>query len=253
MIHFFGLFFIPIALMVIWSVFGEISLKAIENLYIKFSLLALGGVAVSYGLTLVIKYFSAKTHISQMNFGNWKALLIGCALGLVVSLLSGYLFHVTQNPDTDFGRLTEGIGPRFIGNISPAVIEEVVFRGGIVHSVTVLWGEGLGLASGSIPFGLIHLIGRLLGKPVGLWHVLGVTAAGLLLSVAYLKFGLLFAIGVHWIWNSLCGTWVTVFGLPKYNGVQMIEGAWTTVLVLLCFTVILFFLPSGIPKINLSE
>ena len=109
----------------------------------------------------------------------------------------------------------------------------------------------VGLMSGSLPFGLIHLVGRLLGKPVGVLHVIGVTAAGLLLSLAYLRFGLMFAIGVHWIWNSLCGTWVSIFGLPKNGGVQMIEGAWTTVLVLLLFVAIIYFLP-GAGRITLS-
>jgi uncharacterized protein len=245
-----ALIFVPSVIMVVWSVLGEVLLKSVSDLYMKTLILAVTGILGGICLFLIIKFFSRKTNIGPTNIGSWSSLLFGCFAGLVISLTSGYLFYATKQPATDFTKYSNKIGPRFIGNVSPAIIEEIAFRGGVVHAVTSFWGKGLGLLSGSVPFGLIHLVGRLLGKPIGLWHVIGVTSAGLLLSIAYLRFGLLFVIGVHWIWNSLCGVWVSIFELPRNGGVQIIEGAWTTVLVLLVgTTIIYFFPPRAVPMI----
>ena len=56
-------------------------------------------------------------------------------------------------------------------------------------------------AVGSIPFGLVHLIDKLVGKEVLAVRVIGLILAGLLLSLLYLHYGLWAAIGCHWIWN----------------------------------------------------
>ena len=111
-----------------------------------------------------------------------------------------------------------------------------------MHFASVYWGSMWGVAAGSIPFGLIHIFGMFFGNPVTLQQVVGVSIAGGLLSLLYLRFGLISAIGCHWMWNSLCTQWVKVLGIPKQGGVQYIEGAWTTSIILgILYLLLLFF------------
>ena len=240
-----ALFIVPVVLMVAWSIAGEMIKGQVANALLSSLLIAVGGIFVGLVMLWLMRLLANKKNLSLPLIGNRKNFLLGIGIGIIISLLAASLFYLTQTPDIEW--VKEGITPRFIRNTSPAIVEEISFRGAVVHYSHAFWGKGVALAAGSVPFGLIHLVGRLLGKPVGFWHIVGVSAAGLLLSLCYLKYGLLCAIAVHWIWNSLCGFWVQVFQLPEKGGVQIFEGTWTTTLILCVFIFVIYFLP---PKVS---
>ena len=115
-------------------------------------------------------------------------------------------------------------------------------RAGVVHILHGLHGPWAGMAGGSLPFGLLHIFGRLFGNPVGVSLVIGTTASGLLLSILYLRFGFWAAFGCHWMWNSLARAWVMYAGITSRDGIQQFEGAPETVIVLVvaCVCLITF-------------
>ena len=233
---------VPIILVIVISLAQEIILKPIENKMMLSILYVLSGIVAGIGIYFFLKFIMNKVGIGLPHIGNFKGLLTGIAIGLVVSAASGVLYYLVNKPDLQISAFTEQINIRLISNISSAIVEELGFRGGIVHCLQMYYGKIAGMLGGSIPFGIIHLVGRILGQPVGVFHVIGCTLAGLLLSLVYMKFGLLAAVGCHWIWNSLCGSWVKVFSLPKKGGVQIFEGAWTTCIVLIVVSSLLIAL-----------
>jgi hypothetical protein len=112
-------------------------------------------------------------------------------------------------------------------------MEEIVFRAGIVHSTFQLFGQAAGLASGSIPFGILHLAGLLFGQSVTTAQIFGISLAGLMLSLMYFRFGILGASATHLTWNALIGGWLNVYGLTDRAGVtSALEGSWVTCAVL---------------------
>jgi membrane protease YdiL (CAAX protease family) len=113
-------------------------------------------------------------------------------------------------------------------------------RAGVVHILNGLHGPWAAMAGGSLPFGLLHVFGRLFGNPVGISLVIGTTASGLLLSILYLRFGFWAAFACHWIWNSLARAWVMYAGITSRDGIQQFEGAPETVVVLLLACLCLF-------------
>jgi membrane protease YdiL (CAAX protease family) len=173
-------------------------------------------------------WFANKTLVHKTVHGSIKDFAIGLIVGLLASLMAGHALAFMFDHSIDYSAFQVDLALNLTANIFPATIEEVAFRGGLVHFASAYWGPLVGLGSGSVPFGLLHLFGAVFGHPVTFQHVIGVSMAGLLLSLLYLRFGLLSAISCHWIWNVLCSQWVTVLRIPKRGGVQYIEGAWTT-------------------------
>ncbi len=174
---------------------------------------------------------------------------MGLCFGLGASLGSGILFSWAKNQPIVFSRLSEGLFLHAVGNIFPAAVEETAFRGGIVHFTSAYLNPTWGLVAGSVPFGVLHFFGRLFGNPVTLQHALGVSVAGLLLSLLYMKFGLVSAFGCHWVWNSLCGQWVKAMSLPRPGGVQAFEGSRTTAVVLVSLSLLLILMRKNIEAV----
>lgn len=195
-------------------------------------ILACIGLLLSGSFLKVLRWFAERTSTPRPKRGSSWGLGIGLTFGFLASLLSGLAFSWTSGHHVDFSQFSDNLGLKALGNIFPAVVEETAFRGGVVHFVSTLFSPSLGLAAGSIPFGVIHFFGVLFGNPVTIQHALGVSMAGLLLSLLYLRFGLASAFGCHWFWNTLCGSWVKALALPQSGGVQTFEGAWTTIIVL---------------------
>ena len=83
--------------------------------------------------------------------GSLRTLGAGAAAGLGASLGSGALYYLTKRPAIA-SPLWPALKPsRFIGNLGPAAIEEVGFRGGVVQVCASAWGSTAGLLAGSIP------------------------------------------------------------------------------------------------------
>lgn len=180
-----------------------------------------------------ISYSSARIRLAPPHFGSSRLLLAGIAIGAALSLLAALLFVLAQRPVMCTWRVFYALPYRMMANVFPAAVEEWGFRAGVVHSLARLSGTPAALVGGSVPFGLAHLLGRVFGQPSAPMHILAAAFAGLLFSAAYLRCGLLFAVGMHWSWNSLVRCWADLFELDSRGGVQAFEGAWTTALLTL--------------------
>ena len=240
---------VPVLLVIVVSICQELLLSSFHNKLLRAMLYAATGIAGGYVIYIFIGFIIKKSNILKITLGSIKSLLWGIFIGLIASITSGLLYYFTSSTyvsETELSILSlifnENTGVRFISNLSPAIVEELGFRGGLVHILNAQFGELAGLLGGSIPFGVLHIIGRIFGQPVGISHIIGVTFAGLLLSLLYLRYGLLSAIGCHWIWNSLVRFWVSILDLPKKGGIQVFEGSWTTSVVLAALCIMIYFI-----------
>ena len=228
-----GLVALSVVFVVAVSVLQEMFLRPVEmDPYLKGVLMLISGGLATAGFLWGYLKMSVGLGTEPMKFGCGCSFLYGAVAALAVSGLSGLLYSVFAGTGADWTAASHLLGARLLGNTSPALVEEVGFRGGVVHLLAQYFGNWAGLFGGSVPFGVLHLVGRLFGHPIDLAHVIGVSLGGLLLAVLYLRFGLWAAVSCHWLWNTLCSTWVDVLSLPKKGGVQLFEGAWTTSAVL---------------------
>ncbi|MBI5630080.1 MAG: CPBP family intramembrane metalloprotease [Elusimicrobia bacterium] len=214
------------------TVFGELLVKRLGRNIGTTLILTCLGVLLSGSFLRVLRGFAERTSTPRPRLGSFWGLGVGLAFGLLASLLSGLAFSWALGHHVDYSQFSDNFGLKALGNIFPAAVEETAFRAGVVHFVSAFFSPSLGLAAGSVPFGVIHFFGMLFGNPATIQHALGVSVAGLLLSLLYLRFGITAAVGCHWLWNTLCGSWVKALELPKSGGVQIFEGAWTTIIVL---------------------
>ena len=227
---------VPIVLVIIISIIQENLFKSISDKRIKAILYIMSGLVGSFLIYRFILYSSIKTGCNTLYFGSYKGLLLGIVVGVCISIFSGLFYFLANQPKLNIPAFHKNLEISVIANMSPAIVEEFGFRGGVVHFLQSYYGKMVGLAGGSISFGIVHIIGRMFGNPVGISHITGVTIAGLLLSLLYMKYGLFSAIGCHWIWNSLCNPICRMFGIPDKGGTQVFEGAWTTILVYVCIS-----------------
>jgi membrane protease YdiL (CAAX protease family) len=230
---------VPVALIVGFSILAELTSKLYFDglgAVVLYAALLLVGAAV---VLVFLRWMARLREIAPPSVGTVGGLGLGLAAGLVASGGSGLLFYLVNRP-TLASPLAPVLRPsRAISNLGPAALEEAGFRGGVVHIFAAAWGQWAGLLAGSVPFGVLHLLNFIFGNPSNLTHVVGVSVAGWLLSLLYLRFGLGAAFACHWVWNSLATNWTRAFQLPRDSAIVLFEGAWTTdlVLVLLCIAI----------------
>lgn len=200
------------------------------------------GLILFVALLKTIEKLGPSSSVPIAKYGSLSGLFFGLVLGTLISISAAFLLSKTNNLDMSWDRFRDQLPFSATGSIAPATVEEAVFRFGIVHGTTVLAGPVYGLMAGSLPFGAGHLLNRLAGQPVTFQQVIGITVAGLLLSLMFLRFGLWASVGCHFAWNALAGPWVKGFGLPPAEGISSLEGAWTTSLVLGLACVVLLLL-----------
>lgn len=233
---------LPIVVVLVSTIFIESVSKQLASVpTLRAVLVASTGVAFTVGFLSLNGTMSKLCLIPGPLIGGIRGIVAGLSIGLAASILSGFLF-VTFSGTGNWASFGTGLPLRLLGNVYPAGIEEAGFRAGIVHFLNHFFGQGTALAGGSLPFGIIHLFGRVFGNPVDFQHVVGASAAGLLLSALYLRFGFIAAFFCHWIWNSMARSWVNAAGGATPNGLQRFEGAWSTTLVLLLLAVPLLVL-----------
>jgi len=233
---------VPVILMLAFTVAMEFLASATDDVWVKGLGSGAIGVVGLIAILMAVRWISSRLQISAPTFGGWHGLVIGLAIGLVLSVTCGLFFHFLHGQPVaiTFSSTIQPAG--FLRNLGPAFIEEASMRAGVVHILNGLHGPWAAMAGGSLPFGLLHIFGRLFGNPVGISLVIGITASGLLLSILYLRFGFWAAFACHWIWNSLARTWVLYAGITSRDGIQQFEGAPETiiVLVLACLCLIAF-------------
>jgi hypothetical protein len=227
------LFFVLPTLVFIAASFGVNPLvRKIEMPFPRLLAFTLWGIALFLLLMFTVRRLAEWAKIPRAPVGSLRALLPGIALGIAVSFVSGALFALTHGTGFSAGQFAGRLYPNVISQIPHALTEEADFRLGIVGGAVALAGENVALAAGSIPFGLLHLIDRFYGVPVDFSQVIGIILAGLMLSALYLRFGLWAAIGAHYGWNWLSPAWSRALRLPDESGINQLEGAPTTSLVL---------------------
>ena len=243
----------PVALLVVFSVSGEVISGRPADPWLASILLAANGLIGGTLVLVAMRWLSGHLGVQRPSMRGFRGLAVGGLMGLGASLGSG-LFALLAHPDLQGVCLSEAFRARsLVANISPALVEEGSMRAGVVNLTAGFAGRGTGLLLGSIPFGLVHLVGLLFGKPVTASQVLGTTMAGLLLSILYLRFGFWAAFASHWAWNSLAGFWVRLVGLPSPGGINTFEGAPETVAVLTGLCLILWLSWPNRPRLALAK
>jgi membrane protease YdiL (CAAX protease family) len=226
---------------VIFSLAGEVLFKPVET-YKKSVAFALYGITSATLIMFFISYLCKKIGIQSPVVGSVKHLFAGMFFGAAATSLAGLLYLAVYRPRVSIDRFFADLNLQLIANISPAVIEETAFRGGVVHLIFEYAGAASGALGGGVIFGVAHLCGALVGRAVDLHLVLGASSAGLFLSLIYLRYGLGAAIAAHWLWNSFHGSWVGAFSIP-IRGARALEANWTTIIVFVLLSLIVAFVP----------
>ena len=206
--------------------------KPIQDSLIKASCNAVFGILVFIGLIFLIRRLADFAEIKQPQVGSFRMLIVGLVAGAILSCAAAVSFSQINHKPIEPSGFFEVIRTSSIAHIPYAVTEEAVFRFGIVGGVTNLSGMWPGILAGSVPFGVLHLINLLFGTPVDFQQIIGITVAGIFLSLLYLRFGLWAPIGCHYIWNALLVFWIASMDMDKAAGVVALEGAWSTSLIL---------------------
>jgi membrane protease YdiL (CAAX protease family) len=174
---------------------------------------------------------SARQGIPGPRLGSPLGLLLGVGIGAVLTICSiiamgvvgGYPFEL--HPPSDFTLLHWPAQ-----QVQAACLEETFVRGGSVHFLASFFGSGWAYLGGSVPFALMHFWSGWFS-----WrHLVCISSAGLMLSAAYLEYGLLAAIDAHFTWNVLTRLLIESLNWPV--GTSVLEGAWTTTFIMLAAT-----------------
>lgn len=214
--------------------------KGMEPGLIRTAVYAGPTLIIALAISFLIRRSQFALNIAPFKWGKPSNLLWGMLIGLMISTASGIGFGLSQGYPLQMENLFNNFFSNALRQASPALVEEIVFRAGIVHSTLQLFGNIAGLASGSVPFGILHLAGLLFGQSVTAAQIFGISLAGLMLSLMYLRFGILGAFGTHLVWNALVRGWLDVYGVTDRAVVSDLEGSWVTCLILAAVSIFLF-------------
>jgi membrane protease YdiL (CAAX protease family) len=231
---------LPVILMLALTIAMELLVSELNSIWLKSIVASAFGVVGFVIIIMAVSRIAARLQIPPPVIAGWRSAATGLAVGLLLSITCGLVFYCTHGESTTTSIFTTIQPWSFLRNLGPAFIEEASMRAGVVHLLNGMHGAWAGLAGGSIPFGLLHIFGRLFGNPVGISLVIGTTASGLLLSILYLRFGFWAAFSCHWIWNSLARAWVVYAGITAQDGIQQFEGATATIILLIVACLCLF-------------
>lgn len=229
--------------------------QKIEPGFYRTAIYAALSLLVALGISRIVRNSQTALKMKPFFWGAPSSLLWGILIGLTISAVAGTGFGISQGYPLQWDKLFNGLPLNVFRQASPALIEEVVFRAGIVHSTYLLFGKAASLASGSVPFGILHLAGLLFGQSVTTSQIFGIGLAGLMLSLMYLRFGILGAFATHLTWNALVSGWINVYGVTnKAAVVSALEGSWITCLLLaLACTLLYISLPTEEADIDISQ
>ena len=215
------------------------------------------GLVLFVALKLIVQALAKVSAITKPKKRKFSSFLIGLLIGIFISCMSAYLFASSQVKIFNWSSFKKDVMYSAVSSIAPATSEEVVFRYGIVHGVTILTNPFYGILAGSIPFGFIHFLNLFFHQNVSLQQVLSICIAGVLLSLIFIDFGLYAAIGCHFIWNTFSAPWVKAMGLDVVKEVSSFEGAPTTSLtlgiVIFCLLLIRYNRLNTIDKKNVLD
>lgn len=209
--------------------------------------------------------------------GQWKKLLGGLLLGFIsLAIVAGLaitcgnrIFIRTQTAHEVVAVISKAIGTAVV----VAVIEEILFRGGIFGGLRKFFYWPLALVFSSLVYALVHFLRRADFSGAVTWHsglvllphmldgfvdfhalvpdFFNLTLAGVLLGLAYQRTGnLYFSIGLHAGWIFWLKTYGAFTSSPRHAATwfwgtsKMIDG-WLALIVLVAVLVVFKFLPLG--------
>jgi uncharacterized protein len=208
-------------------------------------------------------------------YGQWKKLFGGLLLGsLMMAVAAGVVIAGhgrAPGPDLTAHKIVGTLASALVAAAIVAVLEELLFRGGIFGGLRRTFYWPLALAASSLIYALVHFLHRVdLTGPVAwnsglflLLQMLGgfgdfrafapgffnLLLAGVLLGVAYQRTGnLYFSIGLNasWIfWLKTCGA-LTVSATQTaswFRGTDRLADGWLAFLVLAVTLAVFRFLP----------
>lgn len=196
---------------------------------------AVVGAVFSLILYSIIRFIQDKYQIQQKLFFTPHSLW-GAIISLSIFLISSLFISASDQ----HGDVTASmIGRQMLFQLRPALIEEIGFRYGIVALAGFFFGGPAGLIAGTIPFGILHLLNFNSGAGIQWDYIIGTSVAGFYLSVVFLKMNLGAAILAHYSWNVLASVFSVLWQIPQ----ERIEGAWSTLILLMIFSVGILLMP----------
>ncbi len=242
----YGLIFVfPIVAIVLGEVITKYATASWQSYFVKSVIYGGIGIILFTVICRTNSYAFKVLNLKPIFWGNSYSLFWGIGIGVLISVAAGAGYGISNGFSFQFNKLFLDFGSKLIGNLYPALTEEAYFRSGIVNMLSQMFGQTFGLASGSVPFGVIHVIGVFFGKTITFAQILGISLAGLMLSLVYLRFGLIGAASCHLMWNAFIPGWAKVYGAESKNMVSLIEGSWITCSLLLVACLFLYF---SLPK-----
>jgi len=152
-----------------------------------------------------------------------KWLLVAFLLPLAVKaiyllLFSGAYVSSKMNGSQVFASLAEGI---VISGITAGFVEEMVFRGVIMHLLKERWNIAAAVWIPSVLFAAIHIPGKEFSIPSTLLVLIAGTAVGIMFSLIALENGSIWASAiVHSLWNIIISAGLAVGVKPNPSAVM---------------------------------
>ncbi len=107
-----------------------------------------------------------------------------------------------------FETLIRGV---FFTGIAVGFVEEMVFRGVLLHSLEEVWNTKTAVIVSSILFGIVHIFGGGLSPVSCLMTVLSVAIIGIAFSLITIETGTVWSSGiVHAVWNFIFGSVLSI-------------------------------------------
>ena len=200
---------VPVILMLAFTIAMESLVSTADNVWFRGLVAGATGVVGFVVIFTAVRWISSRLQIPAPIVTGWRGLVTGLAVGLVLSVTCGLIFSFLHGESVAI-TFSSAIQPAgFLRNLGPAFIEEASMRAGVVHILNGLNGSWAAMAGGSLPFGLLHVFGRLFGNPVGISLVVGKLLADFCYRSCTFVLdsgprSLVTGSGIHWPVHGLC-------------------------------------------------
>jgi len=161
----------------------------------------------------LLKFFIQKImHLNLTDFGipkfsvKIKWIVIALLLPLVVVgcyifIFRGEFISSGLSDTKKFETLTAGI---FFTGVAAGLVEEMVFRGIVLHALQKAWNTKVAIIVPSVLFGIVHILGMEFSIGSNLLVILAGTAVGIMFSLITIESGDVWCSGlVHVLWNII--------------------------------------------------